>query len=281
MECGLRPDVERFHYCSMTSGDGTTGRATEHRSGRPQRERQERARELRSQGWTVPAIAESLGVSKSSAYLWTRGMPLDATPAEAAERRSRHSRSVAEARWAPYRQERDRERDAVRARVSAWVGELSDREVILLGAITYWCEGSKAKPWRPGATALQFINSDPRLILLFRRYVTLLGVTPESLRFRLSIHESADVGEATSWWAGLLDVPAEVFQRPTLKRHNPATVRRNVGETYHGCLVVNVLKSARLYWEVEAVVEGIALSEERSAPAIMCRADMPEGKCPG
>ncbi len=196
-------------------------------------------------------------------------MPLDATPAEAAERRSRHSRDVAEARWEPYRQARDREREATRTRVSKWVGELSAREVILLGAVTYWCEGAKAKPWRPGATALQFINSDPRLILLFRRYLTLLGVGPERLRYRLSIHESADVGEATLWWAGQLGVPVEVFQRPTLKRHNPATVRRNVGEAYRGCLVVNVLRSARLYWEVEAAMEGIALSGDQGAPAIM------------
>ncbi|WP_433827342.1 resolvase [Actinoplanes sp. CA-015351] len=248
----------------MTSSDKATGHTTVAIA-----DRRERARALRGAGWTVPEIAAELGASKSSAYLWTRDMPLDATPEEAAARRSRHSRRVAEARWAPYRQARDQEREVTRARVSGWVGELSDREVILLGAVTYWCEGTKAKPWRPGANGLQFINSDPRLILLFRRYVVLLGAGPESLRYRLSIHESADVGEATSWWAGLLGVPVEVFQRPTLKRHNPATVRRNVGEAYRGCLVINVLKSARLYWEVEAVMEGIALSEDQSAPAIM------------
>ncbi|MBB2945983.1 hypothetical protein FB565_005741 [Actinoplanes lutulentus] len=217
----------------------------------------------------MPEIAELLAVSKSSAYLWTRDMPLDATPAEAAARRSRHSRAVAEARWGPYRQKRDSEREATRVRLAEWVGALSDREVILLGAVTYWCEGTKAKPWRPGATNLQFINSDPRLILLFLRYVALLGVEPERLRYRLSIHESADVAEATAWWAGILGASAEVFQRPSLKKHNPTTVRRNVGEPYRGCLVINVLKSARLYWEAEAVMEGIALSEDQSAPAIM------------
>jgi transposase len=52
----------------------------------------EQAVGLRRGGATVPEIAEVLGVSKSSAYLWTRDIPLDATPVEAAARRSRHSK---------------------------------------------------------------------------------------------------------------------------------------------------------------------------------------------
>src|ERR1700748_2564457 len=61
----------------------------------------ERAVELRREGATVPEIAGALGVSKSSAYLWTRHMPLDASREEAAARRSRQSKQVAEARWEP------------------------------------------------------------------------------------------------------------------------------------------------------------------------------------
>jgi transposase len=58
----------------------------------------EQAVELRRQGCTVPEIAARLGVSKSSAFLWTKQLPLDATPEEAAARRSRHSKEVAVAR---------------------------------------------------------------------------------------------------------------------------------------------------------------------------------------
>ncbi|MFI1991258.1 resolvase [Actinoplanes sp. NPDC020271] len=234
----------------------------------------ELARELRAEGRTVPEIAEALEVSKSSAYLWTRDMPLDATPEEAAARRSRHSKKVAEARWEPHRRARDEARDLTLARVSAWVGELSDREVILLGSVAYWCEGAKEKPWRPQALNLQFINSDPQLILLFLRYVALLGVIPDQLRYRLSIHESADVAGATAWWADVVGIAVEDFQRATLKKHNPATVRKNVGQSYRGCLTVSVCRSARLYWEAEGVMEGIALSEDQARPAIMCPVDM-------
>jgi hypothetical protein len=140
----------------------------------------------------------------------------------------------------------------------AWVGELSDREVVLLGAAAYWCEGSKAKPWTPNRCRLIFINSDPALILLFLRFVELLGVDRDRLSYRISIHESADVEAAGRWWADVVGVPFEAFHRPTLKVHNPSTVRHNVGEPYRGCLVVSVPQSRTFYWKVEGVMRGIA-----------------------
>jgi hypothetical protein len=140
-------------------------------------------------------------------------------------------------------------------------GQLSRRDLLLLGAVAYWCEGTKAKPWRPTSLNLQFINGDETLILLFLRFVEALGVDRTTLRYRLSIHESADVQAATRSWAEVVGVPAERFQRATLKTHNPSTVRRNTGYSYRGCLVVYVPKSARLYWVVEGVMRGLALSE--------------------
>jgi hypothetical protein len=218
--------------------------------------------ELRAAGRSVPQIAAALGVSKSTAYLWTKDMPLDKTPADAQERRRRHMESMREARWGPYRKERDAARAASAERLGEWVGELSDRELILIGAVAYWCEGAKEKPWTESTHGLLYINSDPALILLFLRYVELLGVHRTALTYRLSIHESADIAAATRWWADVVGVPAESFRRATEKTHNPSTVRRNVGDSYRGCLIVYVPKSSRLYWEVEGVMLGIAASGE-------------------
>ncbi len=163
----------------------------------------------------------------------------------------------------------DETRDRTLARVSAWVGDLSDREVILLGSVAYWCVGAGEKPWRRQGRNLQFTNGDPQLILLFLRYVALLGVTPGQLRYRMSIHESADVVGAMAWWAEIVGIDVGDFQRPTLNRHNPATVRKNVAISHRGRLTVSVVESARLYWEAEGVREGIALSEDQRQPAIM------------
>ncbi|MEU6755065.1 hypothetical protein [Streptomyces sp. NPDC046685] len=45
--------------------------------------------------------------------------------------------------------------------------------------------------------------------------------------------------------------------KTTLKRHNPRTNRKNVGDTYHGCLRVRVLKGSDLYRRIEGAWCGI------------------------
>jgi transposase len=225
--------------------------------------------ELRRGGATVPEIAETLEVSKSTAYLWTRDIPLSRTPAEQEERRRLHMEQMQEARWEPHRRARDADRAEINDKSVAWVGALSNREIALLGAIAYWCEGAKEKPWHKSTRGLAFINSDPILILLFIRYVEQLGVDRHALTYRLTIHESADVPAANVWWADQVGVPVEIFRRPTLKTRNPSTVRRNVGDAHRGCLIVYVPKSARLQWEIEAVVRAIAASAGVGGTATM------------
>jgi transposase len=228
-----------------------------------------RAVDLRRDGCSVPEIASRLGVSKSTAYLWTRHLPLDATPAAAAERRRRHMEHMQEVRWEPHRLARDAKRATANEAEAAGVGQLSDREINLIGAVMYWCEGQKAKPWEPNRCRVVFINSDPLLIRLFLRFVDLLGADRSELTYRITIHESADVEAASHWWADVVGVPVESFRRPTLKKHNPSTVRHNVGEPYRGCLVVAVPKSRPLYWRIEGIVRGIGIASGSNGDARM------------
>ena len=51
---------------------------------------------------------------------------------------------------------------------------------------------------------------------------------------------------------------ADQFAAPTLKHHNPVTVRKNVGESYHGCLRVDVSRSADLYRRIEGWASAMA-----------------------
>jgi transposase len=253
---------ERFGVGRDTMAEWLWGLPTPGWTRRPNAkdELREQAIDLRRGGCSVPVIAAELGVSKSTAYLWTRHLPLDASAEQAALRRARHMEHMRESRWVPHRETRDAERAATNAMAQARVGVLSDREILILGAATYWCEGTKAKDWAPQRCRVTFINSDPALILLFLRFVELLGEDRTCVRYRISIHESADVDAVGRWWAELVGVPFEQFRRPTLKKHNPTTVRRNVGDQYRGCLVIDVPKSRRLYWMIEGVMGGIAVA---------------------
>ncbi|MGW5668228.1 hypothetical protein [Micromonospora sp. NPDC003776] len=57
------------------------------------------------------------------------------------------------------------------------------RQLVLIGAAIYWCEGGKAKPWRPHDCRVRFINSDPLLVALFLRFLDALGVPPADRRY--------------------------------------------------------------------------------------------------
>lgn len=211
---------------------------------------------LRRSGSPVGEIAERLGVSKSTAYLWTRHLPLD--PEVVSRRRRVAQRARSDAQWAAHRAARDAARAEGVAAAAGWVRQLGRRELLLVGAAIYWCEGGKAKPWRPHDCRITFVNSDPLLVGLFLRFLDAVEVPPDDRRFRVSIHETADAAAAVRWWAARVGVPAERFQRTTIKRHRPTTSRKNVGGGYRGCLTVYVVGGSRLYWRIEGIMKGMS-----------------------
>ncbi len=207
-----------------------------------------RARELRARGHTYEEIAAELGVSRSSVSLWARDLPRVGRISYE-ETRKRNAAGVSRY-WEAEGLRREARRQAVGDAAAAEIGALSDREILIAGAIAYWCEGCKTKPHRP-SEQVAFINSDPQLIKFFMRFLEVAGVTRDRLICRLYIHESADVAAAEKFWLELTGLPRTQFRRPTLKRHNPRTVRRNTGPGYRGCLVVRVRQSAELCRRIE------------------------------
>lgn len=217
----------------------------------------DKARELRAQGHDYAEIAAALGVAKSTVSAWVHDMPWpDRLSYEECRQRSIDgSRQF----WAAERPAREAKREAVRAAAAGEIGALSPREILIAGAIAYWCEGSKSKPHKL-RERVTFINSDPGLIKFFLLFLGEAGVDAAQLRFRVQIHESADVTAAERFWLSVTGAEPGQFQRTTLKRHNPQTVRKNVGAAYHGCLVVNVQQSADLYRRIEGWVRAVLSS---------------------
>ncbi|MCX4609560.1 MULTISPECIES: hypothetical protein [Streptomyces] len=214
----------------------------------------DKARELRLQGWTYDQIQMELGCSKGSISLWVRDLPKP-------ERRdpSEQAKLASRKRWDHELAVRDEERQKTKAAAAAEIGTLSDRELFLVGVGMYWAEGSKDKPYdrRENVT---FVNSDPGMIETFLRWLDLLGVERDRVRYCVMIHESADVAGAEQYWADLVGADRSAFNKTTIKKHNPKTVRKNVGASYRGCLTIKVRQSADLYRRIEGWWYGIVLS---------------------
>ncbi|MFF8032372.1 hypothetical protein [Streptomyces sp. NPDC016626] len=210
-----------------------------------------KARALRLQGWTYDRIEAELGCSRSSVSLWVRDLPKPEPRYTPEEQRALMREGLARRRAAEDEERRKTQLDARQE-----TRELTDRELFMAGVALYWAEGSKSKPYDRRERAV-FVNSDPGVIQTYLAWLDLLEVERERLRFRVLIHESADVDAAHRFWAEIAGIDTSVFARPTLKKHNPRTVRKNTGDDYHGCLVISAARSADLYNRIEGWWSGI------------------------
>ena len=120
------------------------------------------------------------------------------------------------------------------------IGELTDREVLLIGAIAYWCEGAKSKPYRRH----ECVSSSTVIRDWSFSSCGLLPPPDERppVRLPVHIHENADIEAAPRFWLRTTGASPDQFRTPTLKRHNPKTVRKKMGAEYHGCLRIDVLR---------------------------------------
>lgn len=217
------------------------------------------ARELRANGLAYHEIAERLGVSKSSVSLWVRDLPRP--PRLSYEENRRRSAEGVRRYWAQERKAREAQRASEVAVATAEIGDLTNREILIAGAIAYWCEGTKRKAYL-NLERVVFVNSDAGLIRFFLRFLAAAGVQQSDLAFCLHIHESADTQAAQRFWQEVTGASSGQFRKPALKRHNPKTNRKNIGDDYHGCLRVSVHRSSGLYRKIE----GWALAAMATGP---------------
>lgn len=215
-----------------------------------------RAHELRASGKSYKEIERELGVARSTVSMWLRDVPLTE---EHRNRMMERQRTAYQRRADSIRARRQFREAQIMKASAAEVGAVSTRDVFVAGVIAYWAEGSKAKPWNPSAR-VSFINSDPSMIRLFLAFMDHVGVERDRLVFRVQIHESADVEYAHEFWSRVTGVAVDTFTRPTLKRHNPKTMRRNVGTTYVGCLTIVVRRSSDLNRQIAGWYDGIVSS---------------------
>jgi hypothetical protein len=130
----------------------------------------------RDRGMSVRQIAVAVGVSRSTASLWLRGIEL--TPEQRAALDARNPRYSGEAKGAAT--------NAARARARRESYQADGRRRIrdgdplyLAGCMLYWGEGKK------GRSCVRFANSDPAMVALFVRFLReCFAVPDEAFRVR-------------------------------------------------------------------------------------------------
>jgi hypothetical protein len=206
------------------------------RSGPRDPELYESARKLRTEGTPYKRIAATLQIATGTAFAWTRDIvltveqeernrrgPLGPQNPEAQRRRSATWAARCRARRAEYQKA---------GRAWARTGDLLHQA----GCMLYWAEGGKSR------NCLKFANSDPPMVLLFRRFLTdSLGIEPHDIRMSINVYTNngLSIDEIEAFWLELLDLPGTCARKHTLN-HMPTSSsgRAKKRLTYGVCFLI-------------------------------------------
>ena len=86
------------------------------------------------------------------------------------------------------------------------------------------------------------------------------------------------VSSAQRFWLEVTGASLDQFRSPALKRHNPKTVRKSVGDGYRGCLRIDVRRSSSLYRKIEGWAAAVMSDGRRQHGQVSNIADVLPGK---
>ena len=214
------------------------------------------ALQLRKEGNTYKEILKIIPVAKSTLSLWLRSVGLAKPQMQRltkkrleAGRRGGLSRRIARVREVCH---------LVDVGVKE-VGNLTERELWLIGTTLYWAEGSKQHAHNPSGGVL-FSNSDAGMHRCFLKWLSLVKVSDEAIVFELYVHRTRkkNIPEFKQWWARALDISESKLGTVYFKSEKINTKRHNVKDLYHGLLRIKVAESTSLNRKIQGWIEGIS-----------------------
>jgi hypothetical protein len=115
------------------------------------------------------------------------------------------------------------------------------------GAILYWCEGSKNER----DCRVEFVNSDPRIISLFMRYLRSKEITEARIRIRMGLHVQDDEHSCRSFWKAITGLKDSNFITTTVKE--PSVSKKPLP---YGTVTIRY-NSLELLREIKREIEGL------------------------
>lgn len=156
---------------------------------------------LRRQGWSYNIIAERIGVNKSTLSGWLKDVPYkpNATVLHRIKAGPRKSGEL-------HRAKRIAEVTKANHLASLEIGNLSSRDLLLLGVALYIGEGVKCNE------QTRFVNSDPNVVRTAMCWFRNVCLVPNN-HFRVTLHIYPDTSEikAKDYWSKITGIPKHQF----------------------------------------------------------------------
>ena len=216
----------------------------------------EKAVYLRKRGFSYSEILDHVSVTKSTLSLWLRSINLSKRQKQRlSEKMAISALKGAKAR----RDERIATTQQIQNKAVLEIGNISKRELLLIGAALHWAEGSKEKEYKPGVGVI-FTNSDPIMIRLFLKWLKeICGIGYEKLRFEIYLHQNSknNAKKVENFWREQIGNPKSKFCIYFKKIKKNITNRRNIDNKYYGVLRIKVKASTSLNRKISGWIAGI------------------------
>ena len=216
-----------------------------------------RAIELRKSGLSVKNIAESLGVSKSTASLWVRDIVLSLEQEESLKQRSLKGAEKGRTIGSLVQKQRRLKLLETEKKIGIKeVGQLTKNELKVGGLALYWAEGSKKN------RRVELCNSDPFVIKFFINWlINTFDIPIKELSCYVGINEAHRAREVKvkKYWSLLTKIPLTSFTKTSFKKYPLKKEYPNFDEHY-GTLSVRVRKPARIYYKILGGIHGLSMA---------------------
>lgn len=214
---------------------------------------------LRRRGLPYSRILKEVPVAKSTLSLWFQSVHLS----KKQKQRLTAARIEAGKRGGARRHlDRIERTNALIEQSAHTIGKVSNRELLLIGAMLYWAEGSKEKEYHPGSRT-ELGNSDPAMLRVFKKWLyEIANVKEDELKYEIYLHETCKdrVQDVRKYWSAQLRVPLQKMQTIYFKKNKLKTNRKNTGNGYYGLVKIRVRNSSSLNRLIQGWIKGICVA---------------------
>ena len=220
----------------------------------------EEARRLRAaHGTPLKRIAARLGVSVSTAHLWTKDIELTAE-----QRRRNVSGPRGPQSPAQIRRRAEAVRRGAREQRAAYQAEGRRRAregdpLHRAGCMLYWAEGAKDR------NTLVFVNSDRPMVEYFVRFLReSLGVGPEEITMRLNVYltNGLSLRDVEDHWLWALGLPRTSLRKHAINHMPTSSSGARRHKLPYGVCALRVKRSTRLVQHIYGAIQEYAGFEE-------------------
>lgn len=188
---------------------------------------------LRKSGYSYQYISDKTGISKSTLSGWLTDIPYTANTETVAVQGK--ARAAAGERKAVIRQT---EMHNIRTNAETEIGELSQRDLYMLGLGLYVGEGTKTH------NIIRVANSDPRVMQCMVAWFLGLGVRKSQFTARLYLYPDSNEAESLQFWSKTINIPQSQFQKTYIDRRMGKRAKKE-GKLPYGTLHLGVRSDGR------------------------------------